>query len=159
MSIGALTPFRTEGVRPTNPLSAVRWGTAGAHQPLATEGKDAVRAPRKRRSCVKRRGSEVAAGPGGLDNPLDPQAVRRLAQATAVALGPFGHLAVGVVHRVGEPLLDLVLGPAEVLEVLGPLEVRDDHATGVGEHVGDDEDATLGGGPLGAGGGRAVRAL
>ena len=38
---------------------------------------------------------------------------------------------------VAELLVDLALVPAEVLEVLDPLEVGDDDAAGVGHHVGD----------------------
>src|SRR5919109_1480549 len=39
--------------------------------------------------------------------------------------------------------VDLLLLPEEGLQVLHPLEVGDDHAAGVGDDVGDEEDASL----------------
>ena len=55
--------------------------------------------------------------------------------------------------------VDLFLVPAEVLEVLHPLEVGDDHAACVAEHVWCDVDALVAEDLVGLRCGRGVRAL
>ena len=62
-------------------------------------------------------------------------------------------------HDGAELVVDLALLPAEVLHVLHPLEVRDDHAARVGEHVGDDVDALVVEDVVGGRSRRAVGAL
>ena len=54
-----------------------------------------------------------------------------------------GHLAVGPAHDPLQPAVHLVLVPAEVLEVLHPLEVGHHHAAGVGQHVGHHQHALV----------------
>ena len=58
-----------------------------------------------------------------------------------------------------QALVHLALRPEELLEALHPLEVRDDDAAGVREHVGDDEHAVLLEDLVGVRRRRAVRAL
>ena len=48
-----------------------------------------------------------------------------------------GHPSVCTFHTCCEAVVDLVFIPAEVLQVLCPLEVGDDRPAGVGEDVGD----------------------
>ena len=58
-----------------------------------------------------------------------------------------------------QPRVHLVLLPEVLLQALHPLEVRDDDAAGVREHVREDEDAALLEDLVGGRRGRAVRAL
>src|ERR1700677_4115825 len=64
----------------------------------------------------------------------------------------FGHDGV-------ETLVDLGLGPEVAHAVLHPLEVAGGDAAGIGEDVGDDEDALVGEDLVGDGGGGAVGAF
>ena len=68
-------------------------------------------------------------------------------------------LAVGPPHGLGQAVVDRRLVPAEVLEVLHPLQVGHDHAAGVGQQVGHDRHALVHQQLVGPGGGRAVGAL
>ena len=77
--------------------------------------------------------------------------------ALLVALGVDGIEAAD--HDVLEAVVDLVLRPEEVLQVLHPLEVADGHATGVREDVGDDGDAAFLEDRVGLGGSGAVGCL
>ena len=81
------------------------------------------------------------------------------AQRDALALGEVVHLAKGLDELVLFLALNLFERPAEVLEVLDPLEVADDDAAGIGEHVGDDRDAAGVEDLVGLGPGRRVGGL
>ncbi len=63
------------------------------------------------------------------------------AKGDPLSLCQLVHLAKGFDEPEFFFALDLFKGPAEVLKVLDPLEVADDHAAGVGEHVRDHHDA------------------
>ena len=69
----------------------------------------------------------------------------------------------GLLERLVDDVLelgvDLVLLPEVLLEALHPLEVGDDDAARVREHVGQDEDALVLEDLVGGRRGRAVRAL
>src|SRR5215212_4131909 len=79
--------------------------------------------------------ADVAAGARGLHHALDAQLVRRHPQRDVVLLGTLVHRLVGLAHDLAEAVVDVLLVPAEMLEVLHPLEVGDDDAAGVGHHV------------------------
>src|SRR5690349_12037254 len=64
-------------------------------------------------------------------------------QREALARGQFVDLVEGGDEAGLLLAADLVESPAEVLEVLDPLEVADDHAPRVGQDVGDDGDPAL----------------
>ena len=95
-------------------------------------------------------------------------ALRDALHGQAVGGEPQGQLALlvqlpGLVERARddrvEARVDLLLGPEVLLQALHPLEVRDDDPAGVGEDVGEDEDASLLEDLVGLGSDRAVRAL
>src|SRR5881227_1239400 len=71
---------------------------------------------------------DVAAGGRGLQHALDTELECRRPQRQVLVARLLADLAVGAPHDLSEPLVHLVLLPAEVLEVLDPLEVRDDDA-------------------------------
>src|SRR3989337_3285926 len=73
-----------------------------------------------------------------LRHPLDgaDQGGRSELHALVPRGGP--DLAEGPHHEPLQPLVDLLLAPAERLEVLEPFEVRDHHAAGAGQDVGHD---------------------
>src|SRR5437588_5231316 len=102
---------------------------------------------------------DVAARGRRLHHALDPQLVGRRAQRNVALAGLLADLAVRALDDLPQPLVYLVLLPAEVLEVLDPLEVGDDDPARVGHHVGDDVDAIIGQDVVGRRRGRAVCAL
>src|SRR6476646_4047780 len=70
---------------------------------------------------------DVTAHAGRLDHSLDSDQISRLAQRDPLLLGSRRDVAVGLAHDAAELVVHLSLGPAEVLEVLHPLEVGADH--------------------------------
>jgi hypothetical protein len=71
-----------------------------------------------------------------------------------------GHNIIETVHHdFFEPCVDKVFIPEEALTVLHPLEIGNGNAAGIGENIGDDEDAFVGENGVGDGRGRAVRAF
>src|SRR3954447_26019113 len=86
---------------------------------------------------------DVAARPGRLYDALDPELVRRDARRRVVCLRLLRHLGEPALDDLLEAAVHLVLVPAEVLEVLDPLEVGHDHAARVAEHVWRDVDALV----------------
>src|SRR5204863_8030796 len=80
---------------------------------------------------VGRLRSDQAAQPRVAHHPLHPDLERRGPERQVALLGAGGHAAVRAGHRVAQLAVDLFLLPAEVLEVLGPLEVAHHHAARV----------------------------
>jgi putative transcriptional regulator len=87
-------------------------------------------------------GEDAAAqhGPGDAVDPLDEGGGSHV---QAVLLGAGHHALEGVGQHVAEALVDLVQRPHVVLRALDPLEVGDGDAAGVGQDVGEDEDALV----------------
>ncbi len=83
---------------------------------------------------------EEAAGGFGVGYGFDGDGLGGGAVADAVAFGVAGDFGEGGLEHGLESGDDFALGPAVVLEVLHPLEIGDRDATGIAEHVGDDED-------------------
>src|ERR1039457_3909955 len=76
-----------------------------------------------------------------------------------VSLGITDHIFEGRLHDGVELLVDHRLFPEITLPVLHPLEIRSGHAPGIGQNVGDHEDALVGEDVVGSGGCRSVRAF
>ncbi len=74
---------------------------------------------------------------------LDAQAQARGTHGEAAFLRQPSHLMERSQHQLLELLIDLGLAPEKLLNVLNPFEVRDGHATGVAEHVGDNENVAV----------------
>src|SRR3954470_10849723 len=64
--------------------------------------------------------ADVAADARSLDDPLDSPLVARHARRHVVLLHALVHGLVRLAHDRADPVVDLVLVPAEVLEVLHP---------------------------------------
>src|SRR5918996_3571834 len=80
---------------------------------------------------------------GRLGDAAHTDAVRRDAQAHAALLVRVPGLAEGARDDVVQPLVHLFFLPEVLLEALHPLEVGDDDAAGVREHVGQDAHAAV----------------
>ena len=78
-----------------------------------------------------------------LGDPLHREPVRGRPHPRREALRGGPGLLERARHDVVELRVDLVLLPEVLLEPLDPLEVRDDHAAGVREHVGEHEDPAV----------------
>src|SRR5437868_4830023 len=63
----------------------------------------------------------------------------RCPHAHLLLLRKRSHPAEGIEHKIPQLLVDLLLAPHELLEVLHPFEVAHRHTTGIAEHVRDDE--------------------
>gem|GEM_PF-3614968 len=87
---------------------------------------------------------------------VDGQHVGSDAVVDTVSDGVLQDVVEAVDHDAVEALVDFVLGPEVAHAVLDPLEVAGGDAAGVGEDVGDDEDAFAGEDVVGDGGGGAV---
>src|SRR5258706_8765423 len=123
-----------------------RWGTWGA-------SRRATSAPRGLETPVTR----TRLGPAGVTprlwidtahrccvgHPLHRQRVSGQAHVDAFVDRRVEDLVEGPRDDVMQLGVDLLLLPEEGLEVLDPLEVRDDHATRVGDNVGHDEDVPV----------------
>jgi alkylhydroperoxidase family enzyme len=72
---------------------------------------------------------------------LDRDDVGGDAHVDLVLDGCLQHRIERLAHLLLEPLVDVLLFPEISIAILHPLEVRRRHAAGVGEDVGDDEDA------------------
>src|SRR5260370_20946434 len=92
---------------------------------------------------------------GGVGYAVDGQHVGCDAVVDVVGGGVGYDVAEAFGHDVVETLVDLGLGPEVAHAVLDPLEVAGGDAAGVGENVGDDEDAFVGEDLVGDGGGGA----
>src|SRR5690606_684744 len=79
----------------------------------------------------------------GVGDPTDPLDQRRAAHIDAFRIGDLENIVERPGHDLAEPTHDLVLRPEVLLDVLDPLEVTDRHSPGVGEDVGNYEDASL----------------
>src|SRR5262245_29625697 len=64
---------------------------------------------------------------------LHPQAQRRHPHRQVAVLGQLAHLAERPQHQLAQLVVDLVLAPHELLDVLHPLEVAHRHAAGVAQ--------------------------
>src|SRR5437879_3079608 len=96
---------------------------------------------------------------GGVGYAIDGQHVGCDAVVDTMILGVRDDVVEAFGHDVVEALVDLGLGPEVAHAVLDPLEVAGGDAAGVGEDVGDDEDALVREDLVGDGGGGAVGAL
>src|SRR5262245_18216041 len=97
---------------------------------------------RSRRTTITTRHSGEDSPPAlCLLDAADAPHQRRRAHVCLLAKRQHVHLPERAPHDVDQPAVHLVLGPEELLRVLHPLEVRHRDAAGVGEDVGDDEDA------------------
>src|ERR1700687_3654634 len=92
-------------------------------------------------------------------HPLNGDDERRLARGAVVGLRGREPKIYRAPHVDLEAALHLVELPVEARTALDPLEVRDDHAAGVGEDVGDDRDAAIAQLAIGVTGHRTVRAF
>src|SRR5579864_3032649 len=100
-----------------------------------------------------------AAEPVDGGHPLDRHHVGRDPEVHPVALRHGGHVLERMHHDALEPLVHGLLVPEVAAPVLHPLEVADGDAAGVGEDVGDYEDALLVEDTIGSGAGGPVGAL
>jgi hypothetical protein len=57
-----------------------------------------------------------------------------------LGLGALCHLGEGHLQQPVQFVVDLGLGPEQLLQVLDPFEVGDNHAARIAQNVGDDED-------------------
>ena len=109
------------------------------------------------------RGSEAsgvdAALLGGVGHAVDGEHVGGDAVVDVVGDGVLEDVVEAVDHDAVEALVDFFFGPEVAHAVLHPLEVAGGDAAGVGQDVGDDEDAFLGEDGVGFDGGRAVGAF
>ena len=96
---------------------------------------------------------------GGVSYAVDGEHVGCDAVVDVVGLGVGDNVVEAFGHDAVETLVDLGLGPEVAHAVLDPLEVTRGDAAGVGEDVGDDEDAFVGEDFVGDGGGGAVGAF
>ena len=96
---------------------------------------------------------------GGVGYAVDGQHVGCDAVVDVVVSGVGDDVVEAVGHDVVEALVDFGFGPEVAHAVLHPLEVAGGDAAGVGEDVGDDEDALVGEDLVGDGGGGAVGAF
>ena len=80
---------------------------------------------------------------GGVGYAVDGEHVGGDAVVDLVGFGVGEDVVEAVDHNALEALVDFGLGPEVAHAVLDPLEVACGDATGVGEDVGDDEDALL----------------
>jgi hypothetical protein len=110
-------------------------------------------------SGVRVRAGVDAALLGGVGYAVDGQHVGGDAVVDGVGDGVVEDVVEAVDHDAVEALVDFVLGPEVAHAVLHPLEVAGGDAAGVGEDVGDDEDAFFGEDVVGDGGGGAVGAF
>lgn len=90
----------------------------------------------------------------GFGNGVDREGGGSGAEGESALDGVVVHALPGGVHAGFEAVVDLGSSTS-----LYPLEVGDNHSSGVGEDVGDDGDSVGGEGFVGIGGGRSVRAL
>ncbi len=81
--------------------------------------------------------------PACFRHPADCQSKSRCSHVNGSLFGNSPHCRVGLAHRVGKFLVDPILLPAKLLDILGPLEIANRHAARVGEDVGDDQHAAL----------------
>src|SRR5690242_17931441 len=120
-------------------------GTPGAQPPgMAMTKTEAIQMIANRRQVTTCRmdgppESDSTQHPGP-SHPRDRQHERGGSQADALAVGHVEDLFETLDHPALLLALDLLERPSEMLEVLDPLEVADDHAPGVGQDVGDDGD-------------------
>src|SRR5262245_53977217 len=113
----------------------------GASLTDVTAGSFPIRPP-----CCNDRGvtrSHVAAHPGGLGHLLYPDGKGRLTQRAAILFGRRSGGLVRGAQAVAQLLVEALLLPGELLDVLRPLEVRACHPARVGQDVGDDRDAPV----------------
>ena len=96
---------------------------------------------------------------GGVGYAVDGEHVGCDAVVYVVGLGIVDYVAEALGHDVVEALVDFGLGPEVAHAILDPLEVAGGDASGVGEDVGDDEDALVAEDLVGDGGGGAVGAF
>src|SRR5882757_10577886 len=96
---------------------------------------------------------------GGVGYAVDGQHIGCDAVVDVVGAGVGDDVVEAFGHDVVEALVDLGLGPEVAHAVLNPLEITGGDAAGVGEDVGDDEDAFVGEDLVGDGGGGAVGAF
>ena len=88
----------------------------------------------------------------------DADAEGGLPQGEVFTLGRLHHSACGPLHDAGQLLVDPLLFPTELLDVLSPLKIGDDDPSCVDQKVWQHEDAALpqeevGGGGVGVVGG------
>lgn len=88
-------------------------------------------------------GLDVSAQAGGFCNPLDGDTEGGQPQGYSLKLREGGDAVVRLNQPGGEAPVDLGLVPPELLDILGPLEVADDYAAGVGQNIGDHEYNTI----------------
>src|SRR6266700_2940977 len=98
-------------------------------------------------------------GPPGVGHAGHRHDRRRLAHGPALGLRQAVDLQERPLHDLAQADVDLLLRPEERLQILDPLEVGNDHATGVRHDVGKDQDVALVQRLVGGGCGRAVGAL
>src|SRR5260370_23386611 len=96
---------------------------------------------------------------GGVSYAVDGEHVGCDAVVDVVGAGVGDDVVEAFGHDVVETLINLSLGPEVAHAVLDPLEVAGGDAAGVGENVGDDEDALVGENLVGDGGGGTVGAF
>src|SRR5580700_113345 len=112
-----------------------RKGTAPRTTPMASA------AASRGEACpvmVNFRRSDIAPQPNGAGHPLDADGEGRLTERnTAVLLAESHSGVVSAVHGFGQFGVETLFGPAELLDILGPFEVRPGHPTGVGQDVGN----------------------
>jgi hypothetical protein len=96
---------------------------------------------------------------GGIGYAVDGEHVGRDAVVDVVGAGVSDDVVEALGHDVVEALVDFGLGPEVAHAVLDPLEVAGGDAAGVGEDVGDDEDALVREDLVGDCGGWAVGAF
>jgi len=96
---------------------------------------------------------------GGVGYAVDGQHVGGDAIVDIVGLGVGDYVAEALGHDIVEALVDFGLGPEVAHAILDPLEVAGGDAAGIGQDVGDDEDALVTEDLVGDGGGWAVGAF
>src|SRR5689334_3426358 len=74
-------------------------------------------------------------------NTADRQHVRRRAHVHSVLARKLEHVGKAPRHDLGETIVHRLFVPEIAAAVLHPLEIRDRDAPGVGEDIGNDEDA------------------
>src|ERR1700728_3667236 len=100
-----------------------------------------------------------AALPDGVGHAVNGQHVSGDAVVDPVSLGVTNDIFERRLHDGVELLVDHRLFPEVALAVLHPFEIRSGHPPGVGQNVGDDEDALVAQDIIGGGSGRSVGAF